>query len=136
MREYVHDLKVMSIENEWFDKPPRKFGLSDVPELKHDFHKSSRTAFEHSTLLTNRYFRNEDARVSDLPTYGAVVGTLGTDGISDLTGMASAPQRCYRSRPRFVLLVVAGKAALACVHDPDGGVLLRYMQRSLGRRMR
>jgi hypothetical protein len=64
MREYVHDLKGMSIENEWFDKPPRAFGLADGPELKHDYHKNARTAFEHSKLLTNRYFRNEDTRVS------------------------------------------------------------------------
>lgn len=63
MREYVNDLKAMSIENEWFDKAPRKSGLSDVSELKQDIQKGALTSFEHSTLLINRYFRSEDTRV-------------------------------------------------------------------------
>lgn len=63
MREYVNDLKLMTAENEWVDKPPRKFGVADVPELKNDFHKSLPSSFENPKLLTNRFFRNEDTRV-------------------------------------------------------------------------
>ncbi|GMF09297.1 unnamed protein product [Phytophthora lilii] len=63
MREYVHDLKLMTAENEWFDKSPRTLGLDDVAELRNDVHKNPRTAFENLGLLNNRLSRSQDARV-------------------------------------------------------------------------
>lgn len=63
MREYVHDLKLMTAENEWFDKPPRTLSLDDVPELRNEVHKNPRTAFENVGLLNNRFSRSQDARV-------------------------------------------------------------------------
>lgn len=65
MREYVHDLKLMTAENEWFDKPPRSFGFVDVPQVKNEMQKNSRIAFENPELLSNRFSRNQDARVRD-----------------------------------------------------------------------
>ncbi|RLN69428.1 hypothetical protein BBJ28_00016539 [Nothophytophthora sp. Chile5] len=66
MREYVHDLKLMSAENEWFDKPPRVLSLEDVPELKQDAHKNPRTAFENADLMNNRFSRSQDTRKQHL----------------------------------------------------------------------
>ncbi|KAG6590723.1 WD40 repeat-containing protein [Phytophthora cinnamomi] len=63
MREYVHDLKLMTAENEWFDKPPRTLSLDDVPELRNEVHKNPRTAFENVGLLNNRFSRSQDARL-------------------------------------------------------------------------
>ncbi|RMX63644.1 hypothetical protein DD238_006281 [Peronospora effusa] len=63
MREYVHDLKLMTAENEWFDKRPRSFGFVDVPQVKNEMQKNSRTAFENPGLLSNRFSRNQDARL-------------------------------------------------------------------------
>ncbi|KAL4108932.1 hypothetical protein PRIC1_000640 [Phytophthora ramorum] len=63
MREYVHDLKLMTAENEWFDKPPRSLNLDDVLELKNEAHKNPRTAFENPGLLNNRFSRSQDARL-------------------------------------------------------------------------
>jgi WD40 repeat protein len=63
MREYVRDLKLMTAENEWFDKPPRSLKLDDVSELKNETHKNPRTVFDNLGLLNNRFSRSQDARV-------------------------------------------------------------------------
>ncbi|CAH0516774.1 unnamed protein product [Peronospora belbahrii] len=63
MREYVHDLKLITAENEWFDKRPRLFDFNDVTELKNEMHKNSRIVFENPVLLKNRFSRNQDTRL-------------------------------------------------------------------------
>ncbi|KAL7995697.1 putative WD40/YVTN repeat-like-containing domain superfamily, WD40-repeat-containing [Plasmopara halstedii] len=63
MREYVHDLKYMTAENEWFDRPPRTFNLEEVLELKNEAHRSFSKAFENPVLLNNRYIRSQEARL-------------------------------------------------------------------------
>ncbi|CAH0514323.1 unnamed protein product [Peronospora belbahrii] len=63
MREYVHDLKLTTAENEWFDKRPRSFDFNDVTELKNEMHKNSRIVFENPVLLKNRFSRNQDTRL-------------------------------------------------------------------------
>ena len=65
MREYVHDLKLMTAENEWFDKSPSVLGLSDVPEVRNDVHHNARTAFQNPKLLSTQFSRSQDARVRD-----------------------------------------------------------------------
>ena len=65
MREYVHDLKLMTAENEWFDKSPSVLRLSDVSELKNDGHRNVQTAFQNPKLLNTRFSRSQDARVRD-----------------------------------------------------------------------
>uniref|UniRef100_M4BXU5 Uncharacterized protein n=1 Tax=Hyaloperonospora arabidopsidis (strain Emoy2) TaxID=559515 RepID=M4BXU5_HYAAE len=63
MREYVHDLKLMTAENEWFDKSPSVLRLSDVSELKNDGHRNVQTAFQNPKLLNTRFSRSQDARL-------------------------------------------------------------------------
>ncbi|CAI5727266.1 unnamed protein product [Hyaloperonospora brassicae] len=63
MREYVHDLKLMTAENEWFDKSPSVLGLSDVPEVRNDVHHNARTAFQNPKLLSTQFSRSQDARL-------------------------------------------------------------------------
>lgn len=63
MREYVNDLKWMSLEDTWLRAPPKTLELADVTDLKSESQRAPTVAFDNAKLLVNRYSRSPDTRV-------------------------------------------------------------------------
>lgn len=63
MREYVNDLKWMTVENKWLDAQPKSFRIADVPELKLESQQTASIAFDNPKILTNKYSRSPETRV-------------------------------------------------------------------------
>ncbi|TMW63336.1 hypothetical protein Poli38472_002277 [Pythium oligandrum] len=64
IRDYVRDLRVMSMENKWFDTTPRVFRLNEVAELSDDSGRNNPGAFQNLKILTNDVFSmNSDTRI-------------------------------------------------------------------------
>ncbi|GAB9473295.1 hypothetical protein Gpo141_00010449 [Globisporangium polare] len=63
MREYVNDLKWMTVENKWLEAQPKSFRIADVPELKLESQQIASTAFANPKILTNKYSRSPETRL-------------------------------------------------------------------------
>ncbi|KAF1330177.1 hypothetical protein FI667_g5407, partial [Globisporangium splendens] len=63
MREYVNDLKWMSLENNWLDAPPKSFRVADVAELRSESQRATSIAFDNTKILVNKYTRSPDTRI-------------------------------------------------------------------------
>lgn len=64
MREYVNDLKWMSVETKWFGTEPKILRLADVAELRGtESQKAASVAFDNAKILVNKYSRSPDTRV-------------------------------------------------------------------------
>lgn len=63
MREYVNDLKWMTLENKWLDSQPKSFCVADVAELRNESQKATPIAFDNTKILVNKYTRSPDTRV-------------------------------------------------------------------------